>query len=219
MKATLYFDGACLGNPGPMGIGYVLEGPDGVLAEGSERLPGNGTNNIAEYTALIRGLEKAIDLGVAEIVIRGDSQLVINQLLGKFRVTHPGLRPLHAKLETLAAKFQTIDIKWIPREQNKQADKLSYRALDGPEAGAPAGAPASPPRATLGSKPSVREHSILCPTCRKPCTLRIQKAKDGTERIRQECPDHGFVAWAPITETFLKLARATGQGPSAPPGR
>lgn len=196
----MYFDGACKGNPGPMGIGVVIDGPEGQIAQISERLAGTGTNNIAEYTAIIRGMEKAAELGITDLTIRGDSNLVVQQILGRFRVTQPHLRPLMQRVVELGKKFSTIDVDWIPREQNKRADKLSYAVL---EDEGPKEKKAEP----LGSRPSAREHSILCPQCKKPCTLTLQTGKDGSQRIRQECPEHGFVCWAPFVEPFLSQAR------------
>lgn len=202
VKATLYFDGACHPNPGAMGIGVVLDGPDGVLAEISERLPGQGTNNVAEYTAIIRGMETAQEKGVKDLVVRGDSNLVVQQMLGKFRVREPRLRPFLDRVGELAKAFDSVDVQWIPREKNGRADKLSYQALADV---LPAQEKAA--HGVLGSKPSAREHSILCPRCGKPCELSIQTFKDGSEHVRQECPDHGYVGYAPNVEPFLTLAR------------
>ena len=200
-----------MGNPGPMGIGVVIDGPDGTLAEISERLPeARGTNNIAEYTAMIRGLERAIELKVTHLEIKGDSNLVVQQVQGRFRVTQPHLRPLVKRVTDLAAQIPQVSINWIPREQNSRADKLSYAALGdgGPKGSSPAPSSLSAKKSeVLGSKPSAREHSILCPQCKKPCTLTLQTGKDGSERIRQECPDHGFVCWTPFVEPFISQAR------------
>lgn len=207
MRLTLYFDGACFPNPGEMGIGAYLEGAEGPVQEISEKLPGKGTNNVAEYTALIRGLEAAHKLGCDEIVIRGDSNLVINQALGKFRVREPHLRPLLARVVELAEKFKRLDVQWIPREKNKQADELSSRAISyADRAGAKPGSPA------LGSKPSAREHSILCPKCNKPMALSLQRFADGSDHVRQACAEHGFQGYAPNVEPFLSLARKGPQG-------
>lgn len=202
MKGTIYFDGSCVPNPGAMGIGAVIDGPDGKpLFEISERLEGMGTNNVAEYTALIRALEKALELGMKDLVIRGDSNLVIQQLNGKFRVREPRLRPLLGRVQELAREFHTIDVQWVPRQQNTRADALSMQPFE--TGGGPPG------REALGSKPAAREHSILCPRCNRPCTLSIQTFKDGSEHVRQECPEHGYVGYAPNVEPFLTLARAT----------
>lgn len=186
-----------------MGIGALVEAPDGtILAEISERLPKDGTSNIAEYSAIIRGMERAKELGVTELIIKGDSNLVIQQLRGNFRVTAPHLRPLLKRVVEVAQGFLHLEASWIPREQNKRADALSVKAL------APPPMPASAPkRESLGSSPTAREHSILCPRCKKPCTLSIQVFKDGSEHVRQECVEHGFIGYAPNVEPFLSLAR------------
>lgn len=211
MRLNLFFDGAAFPNAkdvgGVRGIGVVLEDASGtVVKEISDRLPGLGSSNSAEYEALIRGLEEARRLGCDEILVRGDSQLVIRQLEGKFRVTSDKIRPLYDRVVALAREFERFDVQWIPREKNGHADRLSTAPLKdvptGPEATA-TGAKREP----LGSSPTKREHDILCPRCRKPCLLTLQRSSDGKERIRQECPEHGFIAWAPLVEPFLTLAR------------
>src|SRR5688500_3069851 len=129
MRWIMYFDGAAFPNAkdvgGERGIGVVIEKDGAVVKEVSEKLPGLGSSNSAEYNALIRGLEEAQKLGADEIMVRGDSQLVIRQLEGKFRVTSEKIRPLYERVAKLAAQFQRFDVQWIPREQNKHADKLS----------------------------------------------------------------------------------------------
>jgi ribonuclease HI len=200
MKLTIHFDGGCHPNPGRMGIGVVIQDEDGkTLKEVSEALDGVGTNNVAEYSAIIRGMEEAKRLGASDIVIMGDSNLVIQQVLGRFRVKEPRLRPLYERVAKLAADFDSVDMKWIPREQNTRADALSYAPI------APEGASKGAPKP--GSKPSPREHSILCPTCRKPCRIVRQTFKDGKVHLRQECPDHGFIGYAPDVEPFRSLAQ------------
>ena len=150
--------------------------------------------NLSEH-----GREEARRLGAREVTIKGDSNLVVQQLLGRFRIKQPHLKPLHARVMKLLSEFDDADVQWIPREQNRRADELSYAPL------APAkeatGAPGP------GSKPSPREHSILCPKCQKPCKLTIQVFKDGSQHIRQECAEHGFVGYAPDVEPFRTLAR------------
>lgn len=212
MKLTLYFDGAAFPNAkdvgGERGIGLALLDEKGtVVKEVSEKLPGIGTSNSAEYEAIIRGLQEARALGCDEILVRGDSQLAIRQLEGRYRVTSPKIRPLFERVSKLANEFKSFDVQWVPREQNKHADALSTRPFKG--AAAPGGPPSTKGKEELGSSPSRREHDILCPTCRKPCRLTIQRAANGEERIRQECPEHGFIMWAPAIEPFLTLARKT----------
>ncbi len=126
MKATVWFDGACLGNPGPMGAGAVVEA-------GEERkelaLPmGRGTNNEAEYHGLILGLRHALAAGADEVVVHGDSQLVLRQLEGRYKVKADNLKPLHEEAKALLARFRTTKLTWVPREANADADRLSYAA-------------------------------------------------------------------------------------------
>ncbi len=130
MKAILYADGAARGNPGPAGAGAVLKTTDGkVLAEIAEFL-GPTTNNVAEYTAFIRGLEEAKRLGVDDIEVRMDSLLVVEQVNGKWKVKHPNMKLLHPRAIELWLSFATRSIHHIPRELNEEADALSNKAID-----------------------------------------------------------------------------------------
>ena len=129
MTCTLYFDGACRGNPGPMGIGAVLLENGKKVKELSKKL-GHGTNNIAEWKALIEGLELAISHGCTELEVRGDSQLIIRQISGQYRVNSPNLIPLYTEARKLCANFENISFKWVKREENSITDSLSNRALD-----------------------------------------------------------------------------------------
>jgi len=129
-RATLYADGAARGNPGPAGSGAILLGEGGeVLAERWEAL-GRATNNVAEYRALILGLEEARRLGVEDIEVRMDSMLVVRQMQGLWRIRHPGLRPLALRAGALLAEFSRRRIEHVPREENARADRLANRALD-----------------------------------------------------------------------------------------
>jgi ribonuclease H / adenosylcobalamin/alpha-ribazole phosphatase len=136
MRATLYADGAARGNPGPAGAGALLLDERGdVLAELTRSL-GRATNNVAEYSALVLGLEEALRRGIDEIDVRMDSLLVIRQMEGKWRIRHPGLRPLALQAGALLARFRERTLRHIPREENGRADLLSNRAID--EAAPPA---------------------------------------------------------------------------------
>ncbi|MFH2105989.1 MAG: ribonuclease HI family protein [Candidatus Micrarchaeota archaeon] len=124
----IYTDGACSGNPGPMGIGYVIHVSGKVEIKGSEAI-GNGTNNIAEYSAVIKALEVAIkEYKPDKIELRADSQLIIRQLNGEYKVKDPKLKQLKAKIDALT---NGISMKYvhIPREENKHADQLSKSAI------------------------------------------------------------------------------------------
>jgi ribonuclease HI len=127
---TVSCDGASRGNPGPAGAGAQITGPDGsVLAEVAEGL-GETTNNVAEYTAVIRGLERALELGATDVLLRSDSQLLINQLTGRYRVKTPHLQPLHRRVRELGARFDTIEYEHVRRERNTEADRLANLGVD-----------------------------------------------------------------------------------------
>jgi ribonuclease HI len=130
VKATLFADGGSRGNPGPAASGAVLVAEDGtVLVEIGEFL-GIATNNVAEWRALLSGLAAAVELGVEELKVRLDSELVVRQLTGVYRVKHVDLIPLHAQAKRLLAKFKAVDIGHIRRKYNTAADALVNRTLD-----------------------------------------------------------------------------------------
>lgn len=130
MKAILYADGAARGNPGPAGSGAVLLDADGhVIAELTKFL-GVTTNNVAEYNALIIGLEEAKRRGVDDIDVRMDSKLVVEQMNGRWKIKHPNMKPLALRASELWRTFPTRSIAHVPREDNAIADALSNRAID-----------------------------------------------------------------------------------------
>jgi ribonuclease HI len=123
-------DGAARGNPGPAGAGAQLTTPDGdVVAEIAEGL-GETTNNVAEYTAVIMGLERARELGATDVLLRSDSQLLINQITGTYKVRTPHLQPLHRRVLQLAAGFERIRFEHVPRARNAEADRLANLGVD-----------------------------------------------------------------------------------------
>ncbi|GIU96865.1 MAG: hypothetical protein KatS3mg013_0668 [Actinomycetota bacterium] len=130
MRVTVHTDGAARGNPGPAGAGAVVYDERGrVLAEVARGL-GEATNNVAEYTAVILGLERARALGAREVVVRTDSQLLVQQLRGRYRVRSARLRPLHARVEELARAFDEVRFEHVPRDRNVTADRLANRGVD-----------------------------------------------------------------------------------------
>ena len=132
MKARLSTDGGARGNPGPAAYGYVLETEDGtVLAAHGERI-GIATNNVAEYSALIAGLEKAVELGVDEVEVVSDSELMVKQMTGEYRVKNEALRELSLEAGRLARRIGSVDYTAVRREHNTLADKLVNEALDAP---------------------------------------------------------------------------------------
>ena len=129
-RVTINCDGAARGNPGPAGAGAIVVDEGGaVLAEVAEGL-GETTNNVAEYTAVIRGLEEAKRLGAHEVLLRSDSQLLINQLTGRYRVKAPHLQPLHRRVRALLVGFAKVDLEHVPRERNAEADRLANLGVD-----------------------------------------------------------------------------------------
>lgn len=130
-KLVVTVDGGSRGNPGPAAIGVVVSRPDGaVLDELGERI-GVATNNVAEYRALLRGLERAAALGAREVELINDSELVARQLTGAYKVKHPAMKPLYEKAIAALHGFDGWSIKSVPRAQNARADELVNEALDG----------------------------------------------------------------------------------------
>lgn len=126
----VWCDGAARGNPGPAGAGVQITTADGeVVAEIAAGL-GETTNNVAEYTAAIRGLERAGELGATDVLLRSDSQLLINQLTGRYRVKSPHLQPLYRRLRELVGAFERVRFEHVPRERNGEADRLANEGVD-----------------------------------------------------------------------------------------
>jgi len=123
-------DGAARGNPGPAGIGVHVTTEDGSLVAEIARGIGEATNNVAEYTAAIEGLSLAQELGARTVTLRSDSLLLVNQLTGRYRVKTPHLQPLHRRVRGLAAGFERISFEHVPREQNREADRLANEGVD-----------------------------------------------------------------------------------------
>ena len=131
MRLLIHTDGAARGNPGPAGAGAILRDESGtVVAEIAEGL-GRATNNVAEWTAVLLALEEARRLGAERVDLRMDSQLVARQITGIYRVKHPDLQPIHARVMELLRGFDGYTVGHVPRELNKDADRLSNVAIDG----------------------------------------------------------------------------------------
>ena len=126
---TAFTDGASRGNPGPAGCGAFLIAPDGQ-EHGFSLFLDRVTNNVAEYQGCILALEKLVELGAKKVVLKADSQLMVNQLSGTYRVKTEHLFPLFNKAKALAKNFESISYVYVPREQNKEADKLANQAID-----------------------------------------------------------------------------------------
>lgn len=129
MKATLYTDGGARGNPGPAGIGYVITPQEGAAVSHGEYI-GDATNNQAEYKALVAGLAQAKEIGITHLECFLDSELVVKQVRGQYRVKNEELKPLHAEVLGLAKSFEQISFDHVPRSKNAKADALVNKALD-----------------------------------------------------------------------------------------
>jgi len=132
LKAKLFTDGGARGNPGPAAYGYVIEADDGtVLAAHGEKI-GVATNNVAEYRALIAGLAKAVELAVPEVEVVSDSELLVKQMTGIYRVKNDALRELSVEASRLAREIGKVTYTAVRREHNELADRLVNEALDAP---------------------------------------------------------------------------------------
>ncbi len=130
LTVVAYADGASRGNPGPSSYGVVVYDESGAELHTGCRALGHGTNNQAEYEGAIAALEAALGLGADEITLRMDSQLIVRQLEGRYRVKNAKLIPLYKRLVDLRARFARITVEHVPREENKVADRLANEALD-----------------------------------------------------------------------------------------
>jgi len=129
-KGTLRADGGSRGNPGPAGIGFILLDDSGNPVYRGGRFIGQATNNVAEYEALLWGMEVALAAQMGDILIELDSELVVKQLLGQYRVRNANLKPLHQRAMTLLKRFSRVSVAHIPRSSNTQADALANEAMD-----------------------------------------------------------------------------------------
>lgn len=129
-ELSLEFDGGSRGNPGPAGIGVVVRSADNTPLVTLGRFIGKATNNVAEYRALITAMEQALKLGAKKIVIRGDSELIIKQMRGEYRVKHPDMKTLYDEAQSLLSEFREHRIEHNLRHKNELADKLANLAMD-----------------------------------------------------------------------------------------
>ncbi|MEC9301452.1 MAG: ribonuclease HI family protein [Acidobacteriota bacterium] len=125
-----YIDGGSRGNPGPAGFGVRIENPDGTVCAELKGTLGIATNNVAEYRGLIAALTYFVGAGHSHILIKSDSQLLIRQMTGRYRVRHPNLQPLHREAQTLLGKLERVDFEHVPRTSNTDADRLANQAMD-----------------------------------------------------------------------------------------
>ena len=129
-RLVVNVDGGSRGNPGPAAIGVVVSDGDGQIIDELGETIGDATNNVAEYRALLRGIARGLELGATELELIGDSELVVRQVRGEYKVKDSGLKPLHAEVKAALTAVPAWSIRNVPREQNAEADRLVNEALD-----------------------------------------------------------------------------------------
>ena len=128
-RVVIHADGASQGNPGPAAIGVIIKDEQGRLITSISQPIGRATNNQAEYRAVIAALEKAIELGAKQVDIKLDSQLVVRQISGRYRVKNAALKPLYQQVKHRQSLLEGFTVTNIPRQRNREADSLAYKAL------------------------------------------------------------------------------------------
>ena len=159
-SVTVHIDGASRGNPGPAAFAFVIAPADGPPVEEHGKL-GDTTNNIAEYTALLRALEKAADLSLQHLHVHSDSELLVKQMNGEYRVKNPELRELYDQAQDLLRQFRTVKLSHVRREFNKRADELCNIALDDGNPKTAAKPKKERSHAKIGAE-TVRDDCIAC---------------------------------------------------------
>jgi ribonuclease HI len=154
---TINIDGAARGNPGPAAFAFVILRDGQPVIEEAGRL-GSATNNVAEYTALVRALERAAELGGKRVIVRSDSELLVKQMNGLYRVKHDQLKVLHDQASQLRERFRTVSIVHVPRSANSHADRLCNEVLDGVRK--PAESSSMRGKQVLSGEPTARQKSI-----------------------------------------------------------
>ena len=130
MKLTVHVDGGSRGNPGPAAIAAVLSDENGEVIDSAGAVIGRATNNVAEYRALLFGIERAAALGATDLDLVGDSELIVKQVRGEYKVKDPNMKPLHAAVEAALADFDSWSIRHVKRHLNAEADRLVNESLD-----------------------------------------------------------------------------------------
>ncbi len=204
MQATIHIDGAARGNPGPAAYAFVISRPGSPDLEESGLL-GSATNNVAEYTALVRALDRAAALGLRRLTIASDSELLVKQMNGQYKVKNEGLRPLFQQAREKCRPFDLVTIHHVPREQNSRADRLCNDALDGRSAGSSppaarvhAAKPPRPPKLRADAREeAVREEAVLCLRAAAACwaagNANVPSAEDVWSQLWSILEDHRMI--------------------------
>ncbi len=163
--ATIHTDGAARGNPGPAACAYVIERAGSPVVEHAEKI-GTATNNVAEYLALVRALERAAKLGLRRLAIQSDSELMVKQFNGEYSVKNPDLKDLYEEARALARQFDAVTLTHVRRGANRRADELCNAILDGRPPVAMDGSPTRKPKSAGKARPArnatVDDQAIAC---------------------------------------------------------
>ncbi|ADG97107.1 Phosphoglycerate mutase [Segniliparus rotundus DSM 44985] len=209
MRVVIEADGGSRGNPGPAAFGAVVLDGDRVLAQRAEQI-GHATNNVAEYRGLIAGLEAAKELGASEVLVRMDSKLVVEQMSGRWKVKHEGMRELASRAAALSRAFDAVRYTWVPREQNKRADALLNAVLDGKEINTGGAAPVAAPEPAPETAPAVAPGAQLSWAPPKPVSTRLLLVRHGETEASREFRQCGR-SDLPLTKEGLAQARAAAR--------
>lgn len=206
---TIYTDGGSRGNPGPAAYAYVIKRPGEVDIEEMGYL-GQTTNNIAEYTGLVKALEHANELGGKQLVVNSDSELMVKQLNGQYKVKNEGLRPLYNQAVALRRQFDSVTIMHIYRDQNSQADALCNEAMDNPRD--------SKPRVSLAQDPNL-VMSVKKPvlTSNSPKTLALtplMQSLDILKRSAAQWAKSGDPTDPPPVEVLARICEIMQKEPA-----
>ncbi len=211
-----HVDGGCNPNPeGVMGLGVHLVDPSGrEAARLSERPGGRGTSNTAEYHGVLRALEEAKRQGAKRLEVVADSRLTVGTLSGRMQARAPHLVALVKKIRVAEAALDEVKYRWVPREQNKEADALASLAIEEKtgrkRGGGKAGRTDRPGTTSGGVETSAGKGKVdgtRCGMCGQESLFRWQRFRDGSRHLRQECLTHGFLRYAPKEEEFMERAK------------
>lgn len=193
---TVHIDGAARGNPGAAAYAFVLKHGDAPPITEKGCL-GSATNNLAEYTALVRALKKAAELGVQRLQIHSDSELLVKQMNGEYRVKNESLRELFDEAKQLARRFQLVTLRHVPRAQNSEADRLCNEALDGQKHSTKTKSKGKTPPATAARAEAVRDESVACLATAAEAwrrgDARAPKPEEVWEQLWSILEEHGLI--------------------------
>jgi probable phosphoglycerate mutase len=215
-RVVVQADGGSRGNPGPAGYGAVVFDKSGAVLAERAAFIGKATNNVAEYSGLIAGLEAALDLGATRVSVQMDSKLVVEQMSGRWKVKHPDMKPLASRAAGLVARFDKVTFEWVPRARNKHADRLANEAMDEAAAGRVWVAKAQP-STKPNTQPAEQDPAAVLPGPQDGHPTRFLVVRHGESTYGAQGRFTGRED-VPLTDRGRSQAQAVAEriGPSAP---